>query len=837
MKKLLIILGILLLAGQAHAGTVTLANTKISLVDGIAFVDLGATINLATHPAGTAFSLCAATNPTHCITGYVKAAGTSESLTEKIVGGDCEAFTGSSPAQVVTGWTKHTSGGYAGTYTQEDTIKHANSHSQKINLANETYYLSTNTFALTAGKLYKISVWLQSDQSISASIDISSHIEALVSPNTIPANNWKNTIFYFVSVSSDTNGGEIYSTLAYTANFYIDDVSISSVDAPGSTGVTITSTAGGTTYNWATNTLTTSDYNDAGGYIYTITDQVATPTASPAAGTYGATQNVTLSTTTSGASIYYTTDLSAPACPSTGTLYTVPVVVSASESIKAIGCKAGETDSVVLTAAYTIRAPITYYISNAGADTNNGTTTGTSWAHIPGGTGCANNCAAVTLASGDIVSLNKGDTWANTTVTIPAGGTSSAPITLNSYGAAAAKPIVSAAANNATILISTTGKDYWVIDGLDLRSSGTYGVSGTNYALLMWPGGGSDPDVCAGWIIKNCSFNSGVLLSGPNSIFQDNIFDATGNTDITDGVVVRGSNASGTIVERNTIHDVQADAIHILRNVSNAVVRNNTIYNVTTGNAGFPQSIGINSDGFGNPVDGTKVYGNTISAVTGTNTIGIWMDTGYNLECYNNLIHDVTDSGIWASMSGTRQGVASNLKIHNNIIYNVTDALLVYWVSTATWANNTIYNASHSGFWIADDDTNVSALTFVNNILGSASTVPILVYSTKDIWTLFDYNDIVPNGTTIFNDGSNRALAYVQGLGYMTHGFTGDPVFISTTTPNFRLKNTSPCINKGVAVTGVTSDYSGVRIPIGIAPDVGAYEDPTGLLNAMFFGM
>jgi len=82
--------------------------------------------------------------------------------------------------------------------------------------------------------------------------------------------------------------------------------------------------------------------------------QAATPTFSPAAGTYSSTQSVTINTLTSGASIRYTTDGSTPTS-SVGTLYHhTPASVSSSLTLKAIAYKSGMTDSAVASAAYTI---------------------------------------------------------------------------------------------------------------------------------------------------------------------------------------------------------------------------------------------------------------------------------------------------------------------------------------------------------------------------------------------------------------------------------------------------------------------------------------------------
>ena len=90
----------------------------------------------------------------------------------------------------------------------------------------------------------------------------------------------------------------------------------------------------------------------------TVQDQCATPTFTPAAGTYTAAQNVTISTTTSGASIRYTTDGTTPS-DTVGTLYSSAVNISATTTLKAIAYKTGMANSAVVSGVYTIDAPPT----------------------------------------------------------------------------------------------------------------------------------------------------------------------------------------------------------------------------------------------------------------------------------------------------------------------------------------------------------------------------------------------------------------------------------------------------------------------------------------------
>jgi len=79
---------------------------------------------------------------------------------------------------------------------------------------------------------------------------------------------------------------------------------------------------------------------------------VAKPAFSPKAGTYGGPQTVTLSDALAGATIYYTTNGASPTTSSP--VYTGPITVSQTATVRAIGVAAGYQNSVVTAATYTI---------------------------------------------------------------------------------------------------------------------------------------------------------------------------------------------------------------------------------------------------------------------------------------------------------------------------------------------------------------------------------------------------------------------------------------------------------------------------------------------------
>ena len=133
----------------------------------------------------------------------------------------------------------------------------------------------------------------------------------------------------------------IYKEIQYNRNLFVDYPYLAEYIWGDSTDVA---------FNPETS-ITTADDDDR--YITTNPSGtiVSAPIFSPAGGTYTTAQTVSISSSTSGAAIYYTTDGSTPS--SSSTPYTGAITISETTTIKAIAIK-DETNSSVATATYTI---------------------------------------------------------------------------------------------------------------------------------------------------------------------------------------------------------------------------------------------------------------------------------------------------------------------------------------------------------------------------------------------------------------------------------------------------------------------------------------------------
>jgi hypothetical protein len=151
-----------------------------------------------------------------------------------------------------------------------------------------------------------------------------------------------------VSLASVTPGASIY----YTTDGSTPTMSSTLYNGPITVGVTETINAIATATNYAASPVASATFT-----IH-ILPVAATPTFTPASGTYVTVPSVTIVDATPGVAIYYTTDGSTPT--SSSALYPGPIPVPASETVSAIAIAttAGTyAPSLVGSAAYVINLP------------------------------------------------------------------------------------------------------------------------------------------------------------------------------------------------------------------------------------------------------------------------------------------------------------------------------------------------------------------------------------------------------------------------------------------------------------------------------------------------
>ena len=190
--------------------------------------------------------------------------------------------------------------------------------------------------------------------------DATAYSPVVISPVTITANGGGNNGKYYVSDKTWRmyNGGSVSITSSMASV-----VSVSTVPA---TTFTISNGSASCSYSATTKYKSITVTTGTVTYTYATSpdcwEPIATPTFSPAGGSYNAAQNVTLSCSTNGATIHYTTDGTTPTAFSA--TYSDPLTVgNGTTTVKAIAVKDGHSSDVA-TATYIIDS------SQAGGEDN-----------------------------------------------------------------------------------------------------------------------------------------------------------------------------------------------------------------------------------------------------------------------------------------------------------------------------------------------------------------------------------------------------------------------------------------------------------------------------------
>lgn len=273
-------------------------------------------------------------------------------------------------------------------------------------------------------------------------------------------------------------------------------------------------------------------------------------------------------------------------------------------------------------AAAPIYAGTVYYIdATHGSDANNGLTPENAWKTIDK----VNNSIFLPR---DSILFKRGETWRET-LTPPSHGTAGNNITFGAYGTGDPPKI-----DGSTRNYCVDGKtDHITITNLHFTSPNQYGIAHTR-----WIGAEASTP---GWIIENCTFTGcGVLLFGPDTIVQDNVFIGPSPITTTSGaVIIRGEVAVNCRVLRNTISGYASRGVWILNAAHSPVVNDNIIHDIGHTPGGTGEGYGINFDGYGQKITGT------VTAIR--NTVYRCAANGIEMEnCSDgstisrNLIHD-----------------------------------------------------------------------------------------------------------------------------------------------------------------------------------------------------
>jgi hypothetical protein len=525
----------------------------------------------------------------------------------------------------------------------------------------------------------------------------------------------------------------------------------------------------------------------------------------------------------------------------------------------------------------------TYYVSNAGRNSNNGTSTGTSFAFSPGMSGCTSTCAGVTLAAGDTVLFNRGDTW-HDQITMPSSGTAGNPITFDAYGSGA-KPIFDESAQKT---------DFTLYSGSIYRRTGT-GIIGTqvtqvfqnNVRLIKAASVGAMVQGSYQWdstytyvwttdsgnpnseLIEEPIFNNAIDFNGQAYITVNNIagkrtkngvfnfrqvagaHDITMNSDEASQSGFRGFDGGGAYSLAITKYNITLNNVIAYDNVSEGiwmgVGHDITITNPTVYDGHKDASKGYTNVDFcgiiiGNGATGPMtVTGAYIHDCYDGGLIAVEWESGaaaqptqttiQNSHFVDNQPHFSRGGNVW--LNGDSTCVFRNNIVEEQASACATHAPNVISTSAGTGGgalgmkvyNNTIKQACTSKWVIATD--NVSWSDNENNILRNSASNSMVAEGTYATKSIYKNNLYYGTSGTYFSSGINGTYYTTYASWAAASGDTGSvvsaPLFVNEGASDFHLQASSPAVAAGVnLVAWVPNDYVGN--PRSAPFDIGAYE-------------
>lgn len=276
---------------------------------------------------------------------------------------------------------------------------------------------------------------------------------------------------------------------------------------------------------------------------------------------------------------------------------------------------------------------------------------------------------------------------------------------------------------------------------------------------------------------------------------------------------VKGYLVSGYVVDGNVIYDMDHEGIDFV-DVSSSVIRNNEIYEV--GRVGLLAKGGSSDiEIYNNYIHNHQVNMATgaiyLGGLTGYASTRDYSVNGYeawNMVAYNNIVVAETLGGVPTINNGIAFMGSKDSAAYNNIVIGARNG--IYLASPRNTAPNVGWD------W---DPDNVNPV-FMNNIIMNATEHAVVAAGTKPPINLtHDYN-------LYYNNTKLPVQAEPNGV-------YANPHFADPAEGDWRLKEGSPAIGAGTAISGfplldgppldISADYDGV--PRGTVWDIGIYRN------------
>jgi hypothetical protein len=430
-----------------------------------------------------------------------------------------------------------------------------------------------------------------------------------------------------------------------------------------------------------------------------------------------------------------------------------------------------------------------YYVATTGNDNNPGTLT-QPLATIQAGIN--------KLSPGDILYVRGGTYTPGSTVRFSRPGTADKLITVRSYPGET--PVIDGHAVLTSVL--TVGNIAWIIlDGLTVRNAG--GSNGNNISIT------NATDVTLRNIVSSGAPQDDIRIDETSARVQVDGCDVSG---AATGIDIRGRNILVTGCQSH-------DQTHMVNDGADCDS------NPQTGGDHGGQAFAVNETPGPVEIRDSAGWGNVARSICyGTDGVFVELYRSQNVS----VDHNRSLGGV---VTFETAGDTSGIRLWRNEVWD-EPFLVSHQASGMTIANNTVWNTKASIttplVWFGPGDTfgngSTAGLVFANNILATASGGGLIGSGLPwGVSARIDHNLYYRYGANsyfgwMYKTPCNDMACWQVASELDGRSIAADPALADLTHQDGHLQATSPAIDRGMAILGITDGFAGA------APDIGRWE-------------